>query len=535
MTAPVIFSDASSRASEGYGSFPGFGEDAPLDLSGLSEVGMAALAARFRDRTMGAFTDAAARVNYCSRPIQLTGSSVTVDLSKVDKTTGEVPVVASYTSASAPLGVTFVPCGNRRASICPACSRVYARDTFELLRAGAVGGKTVPASVSKNPLLFVTLTAPSFGHVHRAAKPGQPAVRCRPRDRAKVCEHGRPVGCMATHGASDSLVGQPICVDCYDYEGHVIWQWWAPELWRRFTIDLRRRIARALGVAESRCRDHATVQYAKVAEYQTRGLVHFHGLVRLDGPKTPDGYSAAPESLPVDVLASLVEAAAAAVSYTAPAAAPGSPARVLRFGTQLDVRVVRDAHRPDDDTDPRGLTSEHVERVAGYLAKYATKAASDTTGEGRENAHYMRLRDECRHLAEDAQRRTLAAFRAGDEDYADPYGLMSKWAHMLGFRGHFSTKSRRYSVTLGRLRRARRRWQALAAESARTGEPIDTTDLERRLLADDEEETTLVIGDWTYAGTGWPSAGDAALATAAAARAREYAQHRAAHKHHHNH
>lgn len=29
------------------------------------------------------------------------------------------------------------------------------------------------------------------------------------------------------------------------------------------------------------------------------------------------------------------------------------------------------------------------------------------------------------------------------------------WAHMLGFRGHFSTKSRRYSTTLGALRDAR--------------------------------------------------------------------------------
>jgi hypothetical protein len=29
------------------------------------------------------------------------------------------------------------------------------------------------------------------------------------------------------------------------------------------------------------------------------------------------------------------------------------------------------------------------------------------------------------------------------------------WADMLGFGGHFSTKSRRYSTTLGALRRAR--------------------------------------------------------------------------------
>ena len=29
---------------------------------------------------------------------------------------------------------------------------------------------------------------------------------------------------------------------------------------------------------------------------------------------------------------------------------------------------------------------------------------------------------------------------------------LAAWAHMLGFRGHFSTKSRAYSITLGALR-----------------------------------------------------------------------------------
>ncbi|WP_052112922.1 replication initiator [Knoellia aerolata] len=454
-------------------------------------------------------------------------------------------MLSSYSSTSAPLGVTFVPCGNRRASACPSCSRTYARDTFELLRAGAVGGKTVPASVADNPMLFVTLTAPSFGHVHRTAKPGQPVTRCRPRDRAQVCQHGRPVGCMATHEQGDSVAGQPICHECYDYEGHVVWQWWAPELWRRFGIRLTRLIARHLGVPATKPRpckrypyprlwlgDLASIQYAKVGEYQTRGLIHFHGLVRLDGPKTPDGFAAAPDALPATVLASLIEDAAADVHYTAPPALTGSPERVLRFGKQLDVKVVRAAHRPDDDTSP--LASEHVERVAGYLAKYATKAVSDTTGEGRTNAHYVRIRETCRRLAADADRRAAAHREAGDHAYEDPYALIGKWAHMLGFRGHFSTKSRRYSVTLGRLRRARRRWQAITAEAARTGQPVDTADLEQRLMADDEEETTLVIGSWSYVGTGWDSTGDAALADAAAARAREYDQWRAKRKHNQN-
>ena len=36
-----------------------------------------------------------------------------------------------------------------------------------------------------------------------------------------------------------------------------------------------------------------------------------------------------------------------------------------------------------------------------------------------------------------------------------------------------------------------------------------------------DEDTTLVIGSWRYAGMGWLTTGDAALAMASAARARD--------------
>src|SRR3954463_16442038 len=51
--------------------------------------------------------------------------------------------------------------------------------------------------------------------------------------------------------------------------------------------------------------------------------------------------------------------------------------------------------------------------------------------------------------------------------------------------------------------------------------------VEADLLAD-EEETTLVVGRWSYLGSGWADEGETALATAAAARAREYAREKAA-------
>ncbi len=479
-----------------------------LDLSGISPRVEAQITDRLLSAQWSAWAETAARVGHCARPIRLRGHNLRVDLA-----TGEV--LSSYTSASEPLGVTHVRCGNRRESVCPSCSRVYAADTFHLIRAGVTGGKGVPEQVADNPLVFATLTAPSFGHVH-GTRPN--AGRCRPRTgRDSRCSHGRPVGCMTVHDDDDQAVGQPLCPDCYDYEAHVLWQWWAPELWRRFTIALRRHVARRLGVPPTLLAEVATVQYAKVAEYQRRGIIHFHALIRLDGPKTPDGFAPAPDRFTAAALAEVVATAVAAVSYLAPPVARGDAGRVLRFGTQVDARAVRTANRTDAPGE-----SLSGEQVAGYIAKYATKSATDTVDTHRGSAHLRRIRHTALDLAE-----ASPGCRDGDES---PYELLGKWVHMLAFRGHFSTKSRRYSVTLGALRRARRRWQTITARSRATGRPPDDADLEAALLADDQD-TTLVISQWAFIGSGWQTEGDAALARAAAARAREYAKERAMDRH----
>lgn len=259
-----------------------------------------------------------------------------------------------------------------------------------------------------------------------------------------------------------------------------------------------------------------------MAEFQARGLVHFHALIRLDGPDGPG----TPSPVPAAALADVVRDAAAAVHYTADPVDDGDVTRLLRFGAQTDVRVVRDTTTTD------GTVT--AEQVAAYLAKYSTKAAG--LDPARPRPHLAALTAACRDLAS----RALAGCDFGCDQRAtdrhpalcgdcqtSPYALLGHWASMLGFRGHFSTKSRRYSVTLGALRRARRRFQRLTADARRDGRPLDTGDLEARLMADDEAETTLVVGSWTYEGTGWPRAGDKALADAAASRAREYARWRA--------
>ncbi|GAA2501209.1 replication initiator [Terrabacter carboxydivorans] len=488
-------------------------ESHPLDLGHLDAATESQVLARLLSRDFDAWSEAAARVGHCAKPIRLHGHSDTVNAR-----TGEV--LSSFSSTDSPLGVLHVRCGNRRATECPSCSRLYAADTFHLIRAGVSGGKGVPEEVGENPLVFATLTAPSFGLVH-GTRGGRTCRPFTPKGQDRVCEHGRPTVCHARHTDGDARLGQPLCRDCYDYESHLVWQWWAPELWRRFTIDLRRALARHLGVPESRLSELVTVQYAKVAEYQQRGIVHFHALIRLDGPKTDDGFAPAPAGLTAALLARLVEQAAAGVVFDASPLYDGDVVRRLRFGTQLDARPIATGRRTDDPD--RALTPE---QVAGYLAKYATKSATDSTN--TDSPHARRLRATIVAVTD----RIHTDARADETDNATPlrehpYGLLFKWRHMLGFRGHFSTKSRRYSVTLGQLRRRRVRYERALAAARREGRTVDVRDLDD-LLDDDAEETTLVIGQWTYAGTGWDTDGDAELAKAAAARAREYAQERAA-------
>jgi hypothetical protein len=102
-----------------------------------------------------------------------------------------------------------------------------------------------------------------------------------------------------------------------------------------------------------------------------------------------------------------------------------------------------------------------------------------------------------------------------------PYKGWERWAGMLGFRGHFATKSRRYSITLGRLRQARRdytrrhhqlREQSSTQSSGWTGNDD---------VGEEQGETTLVIGSWRFAGMGWLTTADAALALASAVQARD--------------
>ncbi|MCX4859637.1 replication initiator [Streptomyces canus] len=441
----------------------------------------------------------------CAHPIRLTGHRT-----HLHTATGEI--LDHFDSGRLPAGELLVRCGNRRATRCPACSTVYRYDTYQLIAAGLRGGKTVPTSVAAHPRVFATLTAPGFGPVHNQPDTG----RCH---------------CGQLHADDDPLLGTPLDPEHYDYMGAVLWNAHAPALWARFTTHLRREIAKAAGLTQRTLRHHATLSYAKVAEYQKRGQVHFHAVIRLDGPTGPT--STPPAWATTQLLDHAVRAAATRTrvhhegeppkqpqpARDIPASQPQVSDRarrlVFRFGRQTDVRAIRGT----DFTGDGPVTDRHV---AAYIAKYATKGAETTTGTLDRRLRF--LAELATHNITDHARRLIhtAWHLATRPQHA--HLRLRQWAHMLGFRGHFSTRTRHYSTTLAHLRTERTAWrtgrpdtQAPAPASAETqagqtgGSPIGdqaqhSTDLTagHRNSAGQrvDSDTTLVISHWQYAGTG---------------------------------
>jgi hypothetical protein len=182
----------------------------------------------------------------------------------------------------------------------------------------------------------------------------------------------------------------------------------------------------------------------------------------------------------------------------------GRPERCARWGTQLDVHNIT---RTDDDE--AGELS--AEQVAGYIAKYATKA-TESFGAGLDRRIAADDLDRLDKLPAHVAELVRAAWELGGLPELEGLRLRA-WAHMLGFRGHWSTKSRRYSTTFTVLRRAR--VQFAKRRRARDGVPLDAWG------RPEDDQAVVVAACWVYGGSGYQTEGERWLALSAAARARE--------------
>nr|WP_236047233.1 replication initiator [Actinoplanes ovalisporus] len=448
----------------------------------------------------------------CMRPVRLAGTIATVEAA-----TGRL--LAERHTADMPDGVIYKPCGNRRASVCPSCSKLYQRDAYQVVRSGLVGGKGIPEDVARHPAVFPTFTAPSFGEVHtRNVKRHTCARRadcdCRPepchaRRDFMVCEHGVRLVCFARHAATDRNLGTPLCLDCYDHDAQAVWNLTAGELWRRTTIAINRyvrRLCRARGIpyvatfsasGKLRVVPPVRLSFGKAAEMQRRGSVHFHAIVRLDGvdPADPTAIVSPPVGIDAQDLVDAIDHAAATVGFTTdphPAAPEGWR---IGWGDQILTKVITVA-ADGEVTDAQ---------VAAYLAKYATKS-TEVTGHAS-----TRLTDETVNVYADpdgthTERLVEACWMLGRPR---EWWRLRRWAHMLGYGGHFLTKSRRYSITFALLRSNRIAFRRTQTAGPDTAEPAG-------------EPTTLIVNFLEFVGSGWRTPADAMLANTSAQMAREH-------------
>lgn len=426
-------------------------------------------------------------VGFCAHPIQLVGS---------DEFGRERAV--------------WTRCNNRRAQVCPSCSDLYARDTWQLVHAGAAGGHHgMPTAVADRPQVFLTLTAPSFGPVHTSTgdRPRKQGV-CRDHERVggyRRCPHGKPLWCSTTHDHDDHHVGQPLCADCYDYVGHVLLTWHLPELWRRFTITLRRALRKDLKAAGVDP-DAVRVSFIKVIELQARAVPHIHALIRLDPHDDPDQ---ADWESPISAgeLATVIQHAARTVTLTVNDPRADAAVRVIGFGTQIDTQPItiepdsiNETAAPADSADCRRLGGRSVAR---YLAKYVTKSLSDLgISVRRLSAEAIPDLDVSDHV------RAILTTAA---DLADT-GMVGigRWLHTLGYRGHITSKSRRYSTTMTALRQQRATWTR-EQHSKNIAVPHNPLSREGNDHRDD-------VVAWEFDRAGYSNLGERALIVSAALR-----------------
>jgi hypothetical protein len=365
--------------------------------------------------------------------------------------------------------------------VCPACSALYKLDAYHLVVAGLRGGKNVPDTIAAHPRLFVTLTAPSFGKVHSGPDSDGVPRLCHPSN-----------GCGRWHPVGDPAIGTAVDPARYDYTGQVLFNAHAGALWATFTTGVRRALATAAGLTRKDASAAVRVVFAKVAEFQGRGVVHFHAIVRLDGP---DGSSSHPPGwASLSLLRRSVRTAVRQATITT-AGTRRVAARVMRFGRQVDIR-------PITATDAGSALSDVV--VARYVAKYATKSAESAglnlapiccrtchgtgtsvsglcrtcAGTGRRRGVRLdQLTDHARALVE-------TSWRLGAQPEYAPLRLR-RYAHQVGYRGHFCTKSRTYSTTFTALRAERQAWA--------NAQLLDRLQL-------NSSGPLIVVNDWRYTG-----------------------------------
>jgi hypothetical protein len=410
----------------------GFPPDFPMDE----------IIERYRDpKGVQELHSRAKAARYCAHPIFLRAAG------SIDRRSTKISA-DDYTDRIAR------PCGSRISEYCEACSYLYFGDSLVMVRTGLIGGKGIPEAIGTHPKAFLTLTAPSYGPVHTGSG------LCHPVGEG-TCIHGVSRRCGIEHAWEDPIVGAPLCSECYDSVGLILFNAHISRLWDYTLIELRREISRIVGAKVRIGQSIVRLEYLRVFELQHRGALHAHVILRLDGGRDLI------EDPPLGI-EELLRSVAGAIPRVKLAIQAGSEVVRIAWGSQIDLQAI------DQDS---------VNKVTGYLAKYLSKDIGVNPGALREDPvpdHFIRLYEVAGEMVRSSSYSRL---------------ISQRWVDSLGFGGHIMAASRRFSVTRRTLAKIRRDFAVTARESR--GETADAA----------------FDGDtrYEYGGRGWASEGDAWL------------------------
>ena len=226
-----------------------------------------------------------------------------------------------------------VRCGSRRRSECPSCASLWAGDSSRLARSGVYDADGQPVQGFR--FFFITLSAPSFGAVHRVPK--------WEKDRGQRCR------CGGAHESADSQFrGIPLNPDVYDYVGQVRWHQALGRLWNA-TVTAMRRVAPDL-------------EFFRVYEAQARLALHAHVIVR------------------VPSICALDASALGTAARRASAFHPDTGERVSWGQEGVSDREILPRHRDEPEVMPDASTS--IARTLAYTLKTVVSYSLKDLGHG---------------------------------------------------------------------------------------------------------------------------------------------------------
>ena len=419
----------------------------------------------------------------CTRPIRLSGT-----ISAVEPSTGRV-LIEQHTD-ELPDRALYKACGNRRDIACPACAWVYQRDAYQVVRSGLIGGKGVPATGRPAPgrlrhlhRTILRRRPPPARHPSHLRQPA--ALRLPARTLPRPPRPPAPASTGSPRRASPATTpttrssGSRCAWTATTTTTRSSGTYFSGELWRRTKQAIERHLAALCPPTRHPPRpgrhrlrqDPPGAARAGVARQGRRDAAP--GRRALPCPAPPRRRRPRRPGTP----SSRHRPASPSTTWTTPSArrrrrspftTPPHPDRPdgwpIAWGEQVDVRRISTGRRRGHRRQGRRLPRQV--RHQGHRGHRPLLHPAH-------RRHHRRLRRPGRRPHRPPHRRLLAprpphptptppaapqrptTVKPALTPNRNVYAGLRRWAHMLGFGGHFLTKARRYSVTFGLLRDTR--------------------------------------------------------------------------------